>query len=326
MPTEQSDRPETEGQASNGAEQGTERRVSRRRTLRLGGFAGVAGLVGAAGLDTGRMNEPRGDDEGGGDEGGGDEKTADVVHLEYDEYDDWRDAYWSSNGHPDNASLVSSPTDTGDTALQLQITEGGNWGVSLQYSFDDGLLELNGRVQFALDADWEMPGRDPSNCRLWNCAMALGEGSAGGGIPTGTNGWSNRLYVSTKDTDADGPFHLLSFTYHMDATQDHDYLVDGEPYTIEEAKIVPGEWYEFEYYVRANTVSDGTANDDGVVQYWLDGDRIYDRQNLRFTTDLEKNVINTAGPVGHYGGRYVAPQDLYAYFDGHSMVPDGTFE
>lgn len=289
--------------------------LTRRRTLQLGGIAGLTGLFGAAGSRVGSANEA----------GGGCNRPDDVVHLEYDALDDWSDAYWYSNGDPDNLSLVSSPTYSGDRSLQMRVTEGNHWGVSTHYEFDDDLLELNGRVQFALNTGWEMSGRQPANCRLWNCAMALGECSAGGDRPDGTNGWSNRLYVSTNGTDPDGPYRLLSLTYHMDGAQDHDYLLDGEEYAVREPEIVPGRWYELEYYVCANTVSNGVANDDGIVQYWLDGDRIYDRRDLRFTVDHEDNGIQTNGPVGHYGGRYVAPKNLYAYYDGHSMALDGTF-
>lgn len=315
MTEEHAERTRTDERASDGPELTTDGGLSRRRALRVGGFAGVAGLVGTTGLGVGSADDHRGCCN----------RPDEEVHVDFDELEDWQDAYWYSNGDPDNASLVSSPTATGDTALQIGIEEGDHWGVSTHYQFEDRLLELTGRVRFALDTGWEMPGRDPSNCRLWNCAMALGEGSAGGDVPDGTNGWSNRLYVSTEGADPDGPYTLLSLTYHMGQAQDHDYLLDGEEYTVQEAEIVPGRWYEFEYYVCANTVSGGAANDDGVVQYWLDGDRIYDRRNFRFTVDLEDNIIDTNGPVGHYGGRYVAPQNLYAYYDSHSMALEGTF-
>ncbi|RQG95544.1 hypothetical protein EA473_07975 [Natrarchaeobius chitinivorans] len=291
-------------------------------------------MFGSAGVGVGSANEA----------GGGCNRPDDEIHLDYDAYDDWDDVYWRSNGDPENISLVSSPTYSGDSALQIRMREDQSWGVSTHYDLGEDVIELNGRVQFALDTGWEMPGRDPSNCRLWNCAMALGEGSAGGGVPDGTNGWSNRLYVTTRGGEPDGtngwsnrlyvttrggepdgPFALLSHTYHMDQYQDHDYLLDGQEYTVQEAEIVPGRWYEFEYYVCVNTVTSGRANDDGILQYWLDGDRIYDRRDLRFTADLEDNVIDTTGPAGYYGGRYVSPRNLYAYYDRHSMAVNGTF-
>nr|WP_309138771.1 hypothetical protein [Haloterrigena gelatinilytica] len=257
--------------------------------------------------------------------GGGCNRPDDVVHLEYGEYESWEDIYWMSNGDRENLAIVPSPTYAGDTALQLRVRDGDHWGLSTHYSFDDGLLELNGRVAFALNTSWAM-GNESEHCRIWNCAMSLGEGSAGGGVPDGTNGWSNRLYVSTKETDSDGPFHLLSYTYHMDQNQDHDYLLQQEPYAVRQPEIVPGRWYELEYYVCMNTIGDdGVANPDGVIQYWLDGDLIYDRRDLRFTEDHENNIIETNGPAGYYGGRYVAPQNLYSYYANHSMALNGTF-
>ncbi|QFU81868.1 hypothetical protein [Natronorubrum aibiense] len=290
--------------------------VTRRRTLRLGGLLGAGSLLGVTGtaVDSASAACNRPDE---------------VIHLDYDDYESWTDIYWLSNGDPDNLTFVSSPTNSGATALQLRIREDDHWGASTHYQFDDGLLELNGRVSFALNSNWSMEGRQPSNCRLWNCAIALGDGSAGGGVPDGTNGWSNRLYVTSRDTDPEGPFHLLSNTYHVDngaGVGDHDYIIDGEPHTLATPEIEPGVWYEFEYYICVNTKTDDEANDDGIVRYWLDGDPIYERTDFRFTTDLEDNIIDTTGPVGHYGGRYEAPKNLYAYYDDHSMALDGTFE
>ncbi|WP_247001179.1 polysaccharide lyase [Halosolutus gelatinilyticus] len=302
--------------ANDAAASTTNNETTRRRVLRAGGIACAGGLVGSIGPTVDRVSAATQTDDG----------QREVTRLDYDDYERWDDVYWLSNGDSDNVSFVSDPTYTGDTALQIRIREGDHWGASTHYDLDDGLLELSGRVHFALDSDWAMDGRDVANCRLWNCAMGLGEGSAGGDVPDGTNGWSNRLYVTTEGASSDGPFHLLSNTYHIDKPQDHDYLVDGEEYAVRAPEIVPGQWYELEYYVRVNSVDDGEAISDGVVRYWLDGELVYDRGDFRFTKDLETNAIDTTGPAGHYGGRYVAPQPLSVYYDSHSIVQNGTFE
>ncbi|WP_436346695.1 hypothetical protein [Natronorubrum sp. FCH18a] len=291
--------------------------MTRRRTLQMGGLLGAGSLVGVTGLGT--------------ETAAACDRPDSIVHLDYDEYDSWDDVYRMSNGDRDNLTLVSSPTQSGETALQLRVRENDHWGLSTHYDFEDGLFELNGRVNFALNTDWSMGERNaPSNCRLWNVAIGRGEGSAGGGSPDGTNGWSNRMYVTDRDADPDGPFHLLSNTYHMGnghhGVGDHDYLVDGEEYAVGSPEIEPGVWYEFEYYVCVNTVTDGEANHDGIVRYWLDDELVFERENLQFTEDHADNIIDTTGPVGHYGGRYTAPQNLYAYYDGHSMALNGTFE
>ncbi len=298
-------------------EQSTGSGLTRRRTLQLGTLAGAGSLLGVTGLgtDTAAASCDRPDS---------------IVHLDYDDYGNWEELYRVSNGDPDNMTIVSDPTSSGESALQLRIREDDHWGVSTHYDFEDGLFELNGRVTFALNTNWTMGGRNaPSNCRLWNCAIARGEGSAGGGIPDGTNGWSNRLYVTDRSTDPNGPFHLLSNTYHMgngDGTGDHDYLLDGEEYARGSPEIESGVWYDFEYYVCTNTITNGEANADGIVRYWLDDELVFERENFQFTTDHADNIIDTNGPVGHYGGRYTAPQTLYAYYDDHSMALNGEFE
>ncbi|WP_137288017.1 hypothetical protein [Natronorubrum halophilum] len=291
--------------------------MTRRRTLQLGTLVGAGSVLGVAGIgaDAAAASCDRPDS---------------VVHLDYDDYDSWEEIYRVSNGDRDNMTIVSDPTASGESALQLRVNENQHWGVSTHYDFEGGLFELTGRVSFALNTNWTMGGRNaPSNCRLWNCAIALGEGSAGGGDPDGTNGWSNRMYVTDRGADPNGPFHLLSNTYHMgngDGTGDHTYLIDGEEYAQGSPEIEPGVWYDFEYYVCVNTVTDGEANADGIVRYWLDDELIFERENFKFTEDYDDNIIDTNGPVGHYGGRYTAPQNLYAYYDDHSMALNGEFE
>ncbi|ELY90206.1 hypothetical protein C483_11878 [Natrialba hulunbeirensis JCM 10989] len=296
--------------------------LSRRQTIRASGVLGALGLGGLVGglefgTGVGTAQTPDTTQCGRPDE---------VVHLDYDDYEGWDDVYRLSNGDPAALDLVADPTASGNRALQVRMQEGAHWGASTHYDFADGLFELTGRVRFALDTGWEMTGRYPANCRLWNCAMALGEGSAGGGMPDGTNGWSNRLYITNRGSDPDGPFSLLSHTYHMDQNQDHDFVMEGEPYALGQPEIVPGNWYEFEYYACVNTVTDGAANPDGIVRYWLDDDLVYEREDLRFTTDHANNIIDSNGPAGHYGGQYTAPKNLYAYYDDHSMALNGTFE
>uniref|UniRef100_A0A7D6CNW6 Uncharacterized protein n=2 Tax=Natrinema zhouii TaxID=1710539 RepID=A0A7D6CNW6_9EURY len=246
-------------------------------------------------------------------------RQTEMNHLEYDEYNSWNDMYWRSAGDRDNISLGSFPAYTDGTALQIRARDGNHWGIDTHYEFENGVTKLTSEFNFTLGKDWRMDGREVASCRLWNCAASLGEGFAGGGQPDGTNGWSNRLYVTNWQTDPDGPFHLHSYTYHMDRIYDTDYIIDGERYALAQPEIVPCEWYNFKYTVQVNTVEDGKANPDGAVTYWLDGDKIYHRSDLRFTEDLDSNIIATNGPAVHYGGRYAAPQDLYAYFEDHAM-------
>ncbi|WP_345782525.1 hypothetical protein [Halostagnicola sp. A-GB9-2] len=288
--------------------------VTRRRTLQLGGLVGVGSIFGAVGFGADGVAAAEGS------------RPDDIIHLDYDDYDSWSDIYRLSNGDSADLNFVSSPTYTGENAIQLQVNENDHWGANAHYDFEDGLFELNNRMRFALNTNWSMEGRSLSNCRIWNCALSIGEASAGGTVPDGTNGWSNRMYVSSRGTDPDGPFHLLSDTYHIDAAQDHNYIMDDDEYALAQPEIEPGVWYDFESYVCVNTISNGEPNDDGIVRYWLDDELIFERENFSFTSDLGDNIIDTTGPVGHYGGRYEAPKDLFTYYDTHSMALNGVFE
>ncbi|WP_255171164.1 hypothetical protein [Natrononativus amylolyticus] len=279
--------------------------LSRRAVLQTGGALGGGGLLGITGI-------------------GVDTATAasNEIHLDYDNYDSWDEVYNRSTGESSNISLVSSPTYSGNTSVQIGVPEDETWGISTGYDFDDDLTELNGRIRFALNSNWEMSGTD--TCRLWNCAIAQGTYSSGcDGAPDGWDGWSNRMYVTSQGTSDDGPYNLLSYTYHMDQNESC-----GDEELIDNVSIEPGVWYEFEYYVHVNTVDGGQGGDpnsDGIVRYWLDGQQIHEETNRRFTVDHINNGIQTNGPVMHYGGSETAPRSLYAYYDDHSMALNGTF-
>lgn len=297
------------------AEQRSAPAVTRRRALQVGALAGAGSVLGAIGLGTSNVAAAASGS-----------RPDDIIHLDYDDYDSVSDLYWLSNGDVDNINFVSDPAYSGESSIQIEVNGDTHWGANAHYEFEDGLFELNNRMRFALNTNWSMEGRDPSNCRLWNCALSLGEASAGGDVPDGTNGWSNRLYVTSRGTDPDGPFHLLSDTYHIDAAQDHNYIMDDDEHALAQPDIEPGVWYDFESYVCVNSVTNGEPNSDGIVRYWLDGDLIFERENFSFTSDLGDNIIDTTGPVNHYGGLYEAPKDLFSYYDSHSMALNGTFE
>lgn len=100
-------------------------------------------------------------------------------------------------------------------------------------------------------------------------------------------------------------------------SQDADRNVE-----FEGGHLYPGQWHYFEQHIKLNTVSNGVANNDGEYRWWINGDLIYERTNLRWTHDLENNAIEYSGPYIGYGGGEESPQYQEVYHDEHRIFVD----
>ena len=210
---------------------------------------------------------------------------------------------------------------SGGQSLHGWIHEGRSWGGNVVYDLGSeghpsNVDEMHQRVWFYLGEGFSM-GSD-ENCRIFNAALSDGSNNSGGGQPTGSDGWSERLYLTERGSRSDGTWNLLSYTYHMDQGGEWGTLT-----TIDGAGLTAGEWHQIDTYVRVNSYSGGSASSDGVVRYWLNDDLVHERTDLRFTTS-DDNRIQWGGPVLHYGGGYDAPSDVLVWYDDHQIWVDSA--
>ncbi|QLK26362.1 polysaccharide lyase [Natrinema zhouii] len=283
--------------------------VTRRSLLKCTGGAAAAGIT-AGGI---ALISRNGGDGGIDDDG----KTFESIDIDYGASADPTEIYRVWTGYPRRFSFVEDEAYTGETALRCTIPVNASDGSNAMFWFpDEGYeqpREVAQRSMIRLSENWTMA--DGDICRFWSAGLntAAGtHGSGGRGKPSGNDGWSTMLAVTDRGTDGDDLYNLGAYTYHMDQQG-----ASGE-FELIDAPIPAGKWFRLETYVRMNTVTDGTAERDGVVRCWVNGNLVYERTDFRWTT-TEAQAIEYAGPLVRYGGSETAPTDLAVYYDDHEL-------
>ncbi|WP_306058663.1 twin-arginine translocation signal domain-containing protein [Natronococcus wangiae] len=317
--------------------------MDRRTVLKTSGAVAATVLVaGCPGGDPGEPAEPEESDDDApqdvapedGDSDGFEDSLADqvdeeepgtdVVRIDYDEFAEPTDVYRVWTGDPTAYSFVDNHTFDGETALRCEVPRGENDGSNAAYWFPENgygqPLEVRQRAMVRLDGEWTMDEGDV--CRFWCFGLNTEAGIQGSGVrgrPSGTDGWSSALAVTNRESRSNGEYKLAAYTYHMDQP-----WTSGE-FEVIDARVPVGEWFALETEVAMNTIDGGSANADGEVRCWLDGDLAYERTDFRWTT-IEEQAVEYAGPLVRYGGGETAPTDLEIYYDEHELLADGIPE
>lgn len=226
-------------------------------------------------------------------------------------------------------TVANSPYD-GSQWMSTLLREGRHWGVNVFYFFPNhteatpGLDaeqpdEVYSRVSFRLSENWEQRARDAS-CKLYWAGANFSAGPAGkGGVPpTGDDGWSVRVY--TRGLESDDSVAIGSYVYHLDQEGDYGDLWEWPD------EVTIGQWTQIDTYVRLNSVSDGSAEDDGLLRTYLNGTLQDERDGLRWRT-TEELGFDRLGPGSYWGGEDVSPTNNFVYYDDFRFSADaGEFE
>lgn len=167
-----------------------------------------------------------------------------------------------------------------------------NWPVELGVKLD----RLYYGYRFKLDAnfDFVMGGKFPG--------ITGGAANSGGRKPNGKDGWSVRMMW-----DHDG--RLVQYVYHPDQPDrwgDVHYFDLTPP-------IERGEWHTVQTFVQLNT----PGQRDGVIESWLDGKKVFSKNNFRFR-DIEGLEIDNFQFVSFFGGHgpdWAPVKDEISYID-----------
>lgn len=255
---------------------------------------------------------------------GTDDDEVDVIDIEYDDLDTPSDAYDLFLGEaPDSYSFVEDPSASGETAMALEFAQGVAHAGNACYNFpEEGYgqpSEVHSSCRVRMQEGWTQPAHD--TVRFWWTGLNLDSGPCGSGqncMPNGANGWSTRVGWTDRDGTPGNSYRLFVYTYHMDQAQAN--VGDLE---LTETFVEPGEWFEFESYVRMNTYDDGGANNDGVVRITIDDEVAYERENFRFSANGDQ-AIEYVGAGGYYWGAQHAPTTQSLYFDDHTLTVNGS--
>ncbi|WP_135825286.1 hypothetical protein [Halorussus ruber] len=224
------------------------------------------------------------------------------------EYSDWFTSAWKQGEYD---QLTDQTSRTGDSCLNVNLPEGSHYGMDTTLDLKDGgLLSENPRelyssywVKFGNDFDF---GGDTFSCKLPGFENHERRPSWDG-ASDGTNGWAARgEYVNESDGIGIG-----YYCYHMDMSGNY-----GDD--LRATTISRGEWHHIEQYMKLNTTSGGSANRDGQLTMWVDGNRQFHDDSMAFTLYPE-NGINYAFQV-YYGGGDPSPSDNDIYIDNWKMA------
>lgn len=138
----------------------------------------------------------------------------------------------------------------------------------------------------------------------------LGSGNtSGSNISDGTNGFTARFMWRPGG-------QLVVLLYHMDFT---DSMGEDQELTYSDGSIVHiprGEWHHLAERVKTNTVTNGSANPDGELEVWVDGQQVLLRKGLRFRTNSD-GINELYFSTFHGGGNadWSPTVDSYIWFD-----------
>ena len=197
---------------------------------------------------------------------------------------------------------------SGEKSLRVSYPKGGygpsQTGTQVDLKFDDrNEAYMSYWIRFSDDFSYgttyeggKLPGLGSGNC-------------SGSNVSDGTNGFTARFMWRPGG-------QIVVLLYHMDFTES---MGEDQELTYPDGSLVHiprGEWHHIAERVKTNTVTNGTANPDGELEVWFDGQQVLLRTGLRFRTNTDG--INELYFSTFHGGGSVdwAPTvDSYIWFD-----------
>lgn len=226
------------------------------------------------------------------------------------------DAYGSSKTiYERNASITSEAAYAGSESLKHEFAAGEHRGSRTFYDMPDNGWgepdEVYTRIYVKFEDAWEQADSG-TTCKLYwaGANFDAGNGGWGGNTLTGDNGFSVRVY--TRGPSDDGDLTLATYIYHLDQGSQYGSGWDWP----DNASI--GTWNCIDTYVKMNSVSNGSANYDGVAKMWLNGTLQDEHTDLRWRTTTDMGIAQV-GPGTYWGGSETAPRNNQVYFDEHRI-------
>jgi hypothetical protein len=198
------------------------------------------------------------------------------------------------------------------TALKVTVPKGKTNGLNGNIRFSEKIGSepdaMYFRYSLRFDDDW-----DPylSGGKLPGFAGTYNRAGWGGRKADGKNGWSARGAFFKWKPDpvrVDNLRGIGSYVYYAGMKSDYGATWgwnQGRTGVLEKNR-----WYSVEQYVRLNTP--GRA--DGVLRAWVDGELVFERDDLRYR-DVPELKIETLWMNVYHGGTTPASQDMSLYID-----------
>jgi hypothetical protein len=192
----------------------------------------------------------------------------------------------------------------GSSCLEVNIPAGNHYGMDAKYDPADA-GDVDSPPQQLYQSYWvrfSESFHDAQDPRGKLPGIAMTETGAGYGSKFDGVSWSARGGFDWND----GGVQLRYYIYNLDTDGQYGHQYFGPV-------VAPGEWHHIEQEAVLNTTSGGSANADGELRMWVNGQLAIDKLGVRFTTEPERGC-NAWFDIYH-GGSDPASTDISLFFD-----------
>jgi hypothetical protein len=230
---------------------------------------------------------------------------------------DWNGTTSNDGVDEGRVSIVNDSNTVGEKSLVVMYPkdESNNgksqWKMNLGGSYDE--LYLSYRLRFDDNFDFVRGGKLPGLCG--------GSCNSGGSQPNGFDGWSARMMWRTSPSGGSSlppdRANIVQYLYHPDQTANGG--VNGDDLKWDDT--TPTDWKIFDsdvwYHLQHRIVMNTPGAHDGIVQTWLDGEMVLDKQDIRFrdTASLKIDTLYFSTFFGGSSEVWEASKDEHAYYD-----------
>lgn len=194
--------------------------------------------------------------------------------------------------------------------IRIKVSKDQHYGGSLRYVFaDNGISdprEVYAQYRVLYESSMgeytgKSPGFDGTRgvCGWGNC------------VSDGTNGWSARGSISP-NTSSLVPNKYYVYHKDMDLSNGKTWG-DSWKWSGTGAEMEHNTWYRVTQYIKVNHPD----SSNGILRAWVDGVKVFEKTNIRFTTTTSNNFDKLYAYWFNYyhGGTAVSPQDAYVRID-----------
>lgn len=222
------------------------------------------------------------------------ETNSRVIDVDYDEYASPEEVYDVNDVRGSyTPEFVADRGTRNERSLRTEFT-GDSKIANCEYRLPEHVGEQQDELytRFTVYPEGFDLGADDTVRMFW-APLTNGGGSSGGGAADGQNGWSNAIgFANRNDSPAPEGYKFFSYSYHMDGSGD---------FQMTDAVVEMDAWNEIECHVVTNSYDGGTAEADGAMRYWVNGDLAFEDTSMRFTAS-DDNRIEAVGPLGYIVG------------------------
>ncbi|QDS99952.1 hypothetical protein HG15A2_32860 [Adhaeretor mobilis] len=229
--------------------------------------------------------------------------------------DDWNGTT-SNNGVDEGRVAITDDANAyGTKSLVVKYPQGesnngkSQWKVPLGTDYEE--LFVSYRIRFDDNFNFVRGGKLPG--------FSGGADNTGGNKPTGFDGWSARMMWRTNGSGGSPQgdttvAKIVQYAYHPDQPTEFGEDLRWDDNTA-------GQWQEFEsdqwYHLQHRVVMNTPTQHDGIVQAWLDGEMVLDRQDIRWRDTTAFGIDNFYFST-FFGGSstiWEASKDEFVYYD-----------